>query len=87
MEELEPRAFGWRHAEHARHTGEVGFLVVEAGGRDKGDSPALAQEIQDLASALRPAVEAERSSRMQQDAHQGVYVSRRRRSWLMDFTT
>ena len=82
MEELEPGALGRRGAEHARDAGEVRVLVVEAGGGDEGDPAALAQEIQDLP----PALGAEWPSRMQQDAHQGVYVSSRRRSWLMDFT-
>ena len=55
---------------------------MEACGGDEGDPVAPAQEVQDLA----PAVGAEWSSRVQQDAHQRVYVSRSRRNWLMDFT-
>jgi len=76
MEKLEPGALGLRGAQHALDAREVGRLVVQVRGGDECDSPEPAQEVQDLAAALR----AQRPSRMQQDPHQGVYVSRRRRS-------
>ncbi len=83
VQEIERRPGRRRGREEGLEPGEGGGLVVHARRGDEGDVAPSLDEVGDLPQTFRPEEEA---AGMQEGAHQGVYVSRSRRSCGMDFT-